>query len=221
MNLEQLKKFNPDYDIKDIYDSAFKTYGKIHSVDVKEAIEFVRDTIISPQEGTCYNPDVEEIKNIKSIKRLSQIVYGYMDVIAGSVSGHNQVLNGIEYHQCSETIIAVTDFVLVVGHIWDLGKNTYNSNLCEIFYVPKGTVVECYSTTLHYTPISISDEGFQTICLLLEGTGDVLPNGSVREGILKKKNKWFIAHRDNYEKVESGDFPGLTGEMIYLFYNFL
>ncbi len=28
---------------------------------------------------------------------------------------------------------------------------------CELFYVPQGTVVELYATTLHYTPITVID----------------------------------------------------------------
>ena len=113
----------------------------------------------------------------------------------------------------SETIIAVTDYILVVGHIWDMQDDTYNSSKCELFYVPKGTIVECYSATLHYTPIAVSKEGFITIYLLLKGTGDILEK---RKKILKKKNKWFIAHQDNLEKIASGDYPGLLGRKIII-----
>ena len=34
--------------------------------------------------------------------------------------------------------------------------------------------------------------------------------------ILKKKNKWFIAHQDNLEKIASGDYPGLLGRKIII-----
>jgi hypothetical protein len=88
-------------------------------------------------------------------------------------------------------------------------ENDYDIEKCELFYVPQGTVVELYATTLHYTPITVIDS-FKTICLLLRGTGDACS----RQGILKKKNKWFIAHKDNIEKVQAGDYPGLKGKMI-------
>lgn len=132
--------------------------------------------------------------------------------MASVVSGHNDVLNGIEYHQGSETIIAATDYVLVVGHLWDMKDQTYDTSLCQFFYVPKGTVVECFGTTLHYTPKCVNAAGFQIVCLLLRGTGELLTNGT--EGILKKKNKWFIAYIENIEKVSVGDYPGLQEEMI-------
>lgn len=33
------------------------------------------------------------------------------------------------------------------------------------------------------------------------------------EGILKKWNKWFLAHPENLEKVRAGNVPGLLGPM--------
>ncbi len=138
-------------------------------------------------------------------------IYGYLNVMAGVVTGKNNVLNGLEYHQCSETIIAVTDYILAIGKRQDMVENDYDIEKCELFYVPQGTVVELYATTLHYTPITVIDS-FKTICLLLKGTGDACQ----RRGILKKKNKWFIAHKDNVEKVQAGDYPGLKGKMIQI-----
>lgn len=212
--LEHLKECNPDYCIKSVHDVAFQTYGKIVDEDVQDAIEYVKTSVRPPKTGNSYQPSVSQLEQLESIQKLSQKVYGGLEVIAGSVVGDNHVFNGIEYHQCSEVIVAVTDFILVVGHLWDMEDNTYDSSKCELFYVPKGTVVECYSTTLHYTPICVRDEGFKTICLLLKGTGDAVE----RDGILKKKNKWFVAHVDNLEKIQTGDYPGLTGKMIKINY---
>lgn len=215
MDLKTLQGLNPHYSMKSIDDESFQTFGKRIDEDVNDVIAYVSTNVHPPKLGTCYQPSVLAIEQFSSIQKISQKVYGYMDVMAGVVSGHNDVLNGVEYHQGSETIIAATDYILVVGHIWDMKGNTYDSQMCEIFYVPKGTIVECYSTTLHYTPICVSDEGFLTICLLLKETGDVLKQ---REGILKKKNKWFIAHLENQEKIKSGDFPGLMGNLIRIKY---
>lgn len=215
MDLAFLQQQNPSYSIKSIDDQSFQTFGKRIDENVNDVIAYVSANVHPPKLGNRYEPSVLAIEQFSSIQKISQKVYGYMDVMAGVVSGHNHVFNGIEYHQGSETIIAVTDYILVVGHIWDMIENTYDSSLCQIFYVPQGSIVECYSTTLHYTPICVSDEGFITICLLLKGTGDALFE---REGILKKKNKWFIAHVSNEEKTKAGDFPGFKGEMITIKY---
>ena len=86
--------------------------------------------------------------------------------MAGVVTGKNKVLNGLEYHQCSETIIAVTDYILALGKRQDMVGNDYDIEKCELFYIPKGTVVELYATTLHYTPITVKNS-FKSICFLL------------------------------------------------------
>ena len=39
--------------------------------------------------------------------------------------------------------------------------------------------------------------------ILPRGTGDALPDGP--KGILKKRNKWFVAHPENTAKVAAGD----------------
>ena len=214
MNLQTLQRLNPDYSIKSIKDKSFQTFGKIIDEDVSDVIAYVSTNVHPPKLGNRYQPSVPAVEQFSSVQKISQKVYGYMEVMAGVVSGHNHVFNGIEYHQGSETIIAVSDYILVVGHLWEMEDKTYDSSLCQIFYVPQGTIVECYSTTLHYTPICVSDEGFKTICMLLRGTGDTI----TRNDILKKKNKWFIAHVQNEEKIQSGDFPGFTGKMIDIKY---
>lgn len=213
MSLEIIQTLNPEYTIKSITDEAFRTYGKVIDNNIDEAIEFCIDFVQAAKQDNFYLPSVLEVEQLSSIIELSHRVYGYLEIIAGIVAGDNVELSGIEYHQGSETIIAVTDYILVVGHIWDMQYDTYNSSKCELFYVPKGTIVECYSATLHYTPIAVSKEGFITICLLLKGTGDILEK---RKNILKKKNKWFIAHQDNLEKIASGDYPGLLGRKIII-----
>lgn len=210
--LEKLQKVNPDLNLKSVHDKSFKSYGNIIEENVEELVSYASNYINPPNIGNIYVASDAKIEAFKIIKDISQKIYGYMEIEAGTVCGYNDQLNGIEYHQGSETIIAVTDFVLIVGHRWDMKGNTYDLSLCEAFYVPSGTIVECYSTTLHYTPCRVNDDAFKTICILPRGTGDQLRDGP--QGILKRKNKWFICHPDNLEKVKSGDYPGCLGEII-------
>lgn len=212
MKLFELRKLNPDVDIKEIQDPSFKKYGQIIDVKMNDIIKAVDHLVQIPVNGNRYVASDEKLESEAKIQALSEQIYGYLPVMAGVVCGRNDVLNGIEYHQCSETIIAVTDYVLVVGSRSDMKNNRYDSSLCELFYVPKGMTVECYASTLHYTPIAVKKSGFKTICLLLKGTGDPLVNGP--KGMLKRKNKWFITHPENFEKVKAGDMVGLSGEMI-------
>ncbi|EAE1273829.1 DUF4867 family protein [Listeria seeligeri] len=215
MDLETINRLNPDYLIKSINDFSFRTYGRIIEENIQDVLVYVTKNFLPLELGNAYSPSLSTVEQFESIQRLSHRVYGHLDVMGGVVTGYNQVLNGIEYHQGSETIIAASDCIMVVGHLWDMKNDTFDSALCECFYIPQGTIVECYSTTLHYTPICVSDAGFTTICLLLNGTGDML---NKKMGILKKRNKWFIAHSENIEKVQAGDFQGLTGKMIKINY---
>lgn len=202
--LEKIQLLKPDYQIQELNEN-FKDYGRVIKQDEQEAINFAQ----TYQNINAYDTSIKELEDISCIQELMKDIYGYLDVMAGVVTGKNDVLNGLEYHQCSETIIAVTDYILAIGKRQDMVGNDYDIEKCELFYVPQGTVVELYATTLHYTPITVIDS-FKTICLLLRGTGDACS----RQGILKKKNKWFIAHKDNIEKVQAGDYPGLKGKMI-------
>lgn len=172
MDLDTLQKLNSQYEIKDIHDLSFQTYGRVIEASCEDAINYVDINAVSPELGTSYQPSVSDLEQMSSIKSLALNVYGGLNLIVGIVVGYNQIHRGMEYHQGSETVIAVTDCVLVLGHVWDMQDDTYQNENSAYFYVPKVTIGECFSTTLHYTPISLSDEGFKNICFLLKGTGD-------------------------------------------------
>ena len=212
--LEKLQQLNPHLSLKSIDDPIFKSYGQIIKEDATQLVSFASNYIQPPESGNMYIASDPTIESFDIIHLLQQNVYGYMEIEAGWVCGDNQELNGIEYHQGSETIIAVTDFILIVGHRWDMENNTYDLSLTESFFVPSGTIVECYSTTLHYTPCRVNDEVFKTICILLKGTGVILEKSN---GILKKKNKWFMTHPRQLVKVKAGDYPGCLGDIVKVY----
>ena len=204
--------------ILSVNSNEFKTYGKVHQFNgFAELEKYTIKQYPIPSQGNFYQGSAADIEEFEIVKQIQKSIYGDLKIQAGPCCGHNQILNGIEYHQGSEVAIMIRDCVMVLGHIWDMEGNYYDSSKCEAFYVPKGTVLETYGTTLHYTPCTQSDEGFYTICILLKDTGTTLENGRV--GILKKKNKWFITHKDNLSKVNEGDFVGLTGDMIKIDYH--
>lgn len=214
--LENLRNKNPEYTIHDIRDASFHPYGIVHEYTMGDLLPLLDEMIQVPSTGNAYQPSVAALEDIELIQRISLDIYGGLAVEAGSCTGNNAVLNGLEYHQGSETILAVKDFVLIVGKRQDMVGNTYNGELCECFYVPAGTVVECFATTLHYTPCKVDDTGFKTVVLLPKGTNE--PMEGLPKGILMRTNKWFIAHVDNTAKIEAGNYPGLTGKMIEIKY---
>ena len=96
--------------------------------------------------------------------------YGGMDIQVGYCNGRNTTYNGFEYHKGSEINIAVTDFMLVLGHTWEIRDNTYRVEDAKVFFVEKGTAIEMYQTTLHLSPCRVTDKGFKYIVILHRGT---------------------------------------------------
>ena len=61
------------------------------------------------------------------------------------------MLNALEYHRSSEANVAVTDIILLLGQQSDITEDfTYDTAQLEAFFIPAGTAVELYATTLHY-----------------------------------------------------------------------
>lgn len=213
MDLKTINKLNSGLNILSVESEEFKKYGKIHYVQGFDELErYTLEHYLTPQVGNLYIASCKDLESFQIVKDVQKQVYGEMEIQAGPCTGHNDVLNGIEYHQGSEVTIMIKDSIMILGHIWDMENHFYNSSNCQVFYVSKGTVLETYGTTLHYTPCAVCKEGFYTICILLKGTGDILKKG--RSEILKKKNKWFITHEENILKVQEGDFVGLKGKML-------
>lgn len=213
MNLQRIRNLNQNLNILTVNDDEFKNYGKLlNNFDFSKLIEYAENNIEIPKSGNRYIASVEEIENFDVIRDIKETIYGTLEIEAGECVGQNSALTGLEYHQGSEVTIAVTDCILIVGKIQDLNENKYDTSKCEIFYLEKGQAVELYGTTLHYTPCKVDENGFMTIVVLLNGTNSLIEKSECE--ILTKKNKWFITHSSQEEKIKAGSYPGLIGDMI-------
>ena len=110
----------------------------------------------------------------------------------------------------SEINIAVTPLVIIVGHLWDVRNNSIDTSTFKAFYVPAGTVLECYATTLHYGPCEVQKDGFGWVVALPKGTNTAL-DGEYEDKLLWAKNKWLISHVENTVLVGEGAISGVTG----------
>ena len=208
--------------VKQVTDTSFRKYGKILTgIDFSE--------IYNVLEGMDYPEDVEYAASFGPLEepefrqKLSNTLYGELSVEIGYCSGHNKMLNALEYHRSSEANVAVTDIILLLGHQSDITEDfTYDTAQLEAFFIPAGTAVELYATTLHYVPIGTkeNDYAFKMGVVLPFGTN--FPLGVTlgaeaekeklpEEKLLFAKNKWLIAHE---ESGEEGAFIGLTGKNI-------
>lgn len=220
--LERLNQKN-DVKILAVTDEAFKTYGRIvKGYDFTEIISYMENKTSIPKNGNCYFPSIQEMEDTDVYRRMKENLYGGMDIEVGYCNGRNTTYNGFEYHKGSEINIAVTDFMLVLGHTWEITDNTYRIEDARVFFVPKGTAVEMYQTTLHLSPCRVTDEGFKDIVVLPRGTNTPLAAEkkiTERENdLLLQTNKWVIAHPEREPLIKQGAYPGLRGENKELYY---
>lgn len=194
--------------ILNVNDSAFRKYGKILKNYIYDEILDVMEKVECPRE-VIYNPSVKELENTSEIKVLSNEIYGGMPIQIGYCNGHNNKLNAVEYHRDSEVNIAATDLILLLGYQPDITDDfTYDNSKIEAFFVPKGTAIEVYATTLHYAPCGVDGNGFKCVVVLPKGTNTDIDFSIPKEGenmLLMARNKWLIAHEDaNIENAVNG-----------------
>ena len=178
-----------------VMEPEFKKYGKvIGGYDLKEILQKMEET-----------PCPDDVV----------YVYGQMPIQIGYCNGHNRKLNALEYHRDSEINIAVSDMVLLLAKEEEVEDDyTLDTSKVKAFFVPAGTMIEVYATTLHYAPCQTSDKGFRCVVVLPEGTNGELShkpeNKSGEEKLLAAVNKWLIGHAEG--GLPEGSFIGLKGE---------
>ena len=206
--LENLKKLNPDIAVHSVYENEFKSFGRILKLNTEEIIK-VAEGFQMP-ENVIYTPSTKEFEELSIAKEINDEIFGTLPTQTGYCYGHSKMLNATEWHTSSEINIAVTDMVLILGHLWDIENDTIDSSMFKAFYVPKGTAIEVYATTLHYCPCQVSDAGFRCVVSLPKHTNTALEK-SLDDKKITAKNKWLIAHVDNEAKIKQGAVAGITG----------
>lgn len=208
--LESLKKLNPEIPFFSVFDDEFNTFGKvIKTLDTKEIIE-VAKTISYPQSGSSYAPVVKEFEELKIANEITNKFFGTLPTQIGYCWGYNNFLNATEWHTSSEVNIAVTPLVLILGHVWDIKDGTIDSSAFKAFYLPQGTAVEVFATSLHFCPCEVGKNGFGAVVCLPKNTNTDL-EVNPENPLIFRKNKWIIAHKDNQTLINRGVVPGITG----------
>ena len=194
--LEHLNQVN-DVPVHSVLDPEFASYGRVVTgYDFSEMIAYMEQNTPIPENGNIYVASVPEMEAL-------------------AVSAEVQ-------KKGSEINVAVTDFMLILGHVWQIEDNTYRFENAKVFFVPKGTAVEMYQTTLHLSPCRVCDAGFKGVVILPRGTNTPLdektPNGDPESKLLLQRNKWVIAHPEREPLIKQGAYPGLLGENKELHY---
>ncbi|GHT67568.1 DUF4867 domain-containing protein [Bacteroidia bacterium] len=217
MELTELIKLNRHLSLKEVSNPSFQVYGKIVTgYDFSGLLDYMERETPIPAEGNIYKTSVPELEQTDIKVRLEKGFYGEMPIQTGYCNGQNSTLNGLEYHLGSEIDVAVTDLVLLLGRLQDVTDGQYPSEQVEAFFVPKGTALQLYETTLHFAPCKVDSNGFKCIVILPRGTNEPLENDNEKYGdkYLFARNKWLLAHPDRKPLMEKGAWPGITGENI-------
>ncbi len=213
--LEQLRKLNPELPFYSVLDPEFRAYGRVIDFDAASLIETCEKAAVMPESGSRYLPDMPELEALPVFADVKHTLRGEGGCQIGCCWGYNTRLNCLEYHRASEHNVAVTDLVLLLGRQQDMEGFDLPAGKIKAFFVPKGTTIEVYATTLHFCPCQVSDEGFRCIVILPRGTNYPLTQEKPKGGdgrLLWAQDKWLIAHPDNKGVVERGAYPGLHGE---------
>ncbi len=206
---KKLKKLNPTVDFYNVTDKQFASFGRIIDIDTAEIIETAKK-IQNPESGSSYLSSVEDFENLSVATEIENEFFGSMPTQVGYCWGHSNFLNATEWHTSSEINIAVTPLVLILGHIWDIENGKINSSSFKAFYLPAGTAVEIYATSLHFCPCEVEKSGFGCVVGLPAGTNtDLTVKNS--DSLLFRKNKWIIAHIENESLLNRGVVAGITG----------
>ncbi len=199
-----------------INDPEFKEYGRvIRGYDCKPLCAAMEQTPCP--EDVIYVASVPELEALPVKEELSAGVYGRMPIQMGYCNGHNRKLNALEYHRDSEINLAVSDMILLLAREQEVEADfTLDTSKVKAFFVPAGTLIEVYATTLHYAPCQTSDSGFRCVVVLPKGTNEALPaKPEVRDGeerLLAAVNKWLIGHEEG--GLPAGSWIGLKGENL-------
>lgn len=202
-------------EIKKITDEAFRKYGRaVQGIDFSELIKVILAETPLP-EGVAYEPSIDALEATGTAKELQKKTYGELPIQVGYCNGHNYKLNAVEYHRSSEINVAATDAILILGMQQDVTDDfKYDTAKMEAFFVPAGTAVEIYGTTLHYAPCSASEDGFKVGIVLPKGTNYPLEDAHAvwEDKLITAKNKWLIAHEEG--GCDEGSFIGLVGKNL-------
>ncbi len=198
-----------------VYSDDFAKYGQVlDGYDFTELCEVMKK-LPQPKDTFVYKASEEALESLKVFGELKNRAFGGMEMQLGYCNGRNDTLNCLEYHKCSELCICACDTILFLGFEGDIKNGKYDTAAAKAFFVPAGTGVELYATTLHYCPCHVKEsDGFLVANGLLKGTNENMPEitrQTAEDKFLAGKNKWLLCHKESNE-FKNGGAEGLLGK---------
>ncbi len=201
--------------IQKVTDESFRKYGRVvQGIDFAPLCQALNDKTPLPDD-VAYEPSVDVLEALPVKDEIQSKCWGELDIQIGYCNGHNVLLNAVEYHRNSEINVAATDAVLILGMQQDITDDfTYDTAKMEAFFVPAGTAVEIYATSLHYAPCGPDNKGFKVGIILPKGTNYPLANAhdGWEDRLITATNKWLIAHPEGGQDPKA--HVGLIGKNL-------
>lgn len=207
--LQKLRENNPDITIRTLDDPRFSKYGLVIEGDHRDLGAYLKRHVAIPGEGNRYTPADDAFKD--TAHDAFRTLFGGVPLQYGYVAGQNTVMNAVEYHKSPEVNIAAHPIVLWLGDVRDIVHDRYHTDWLEAFYIPAGTAIELFSTTLHFAPCKVKPEGFICAVILPKGTNRDLDPDRGSDPLLFKHNKWLLAHPSHERFVSQGAAVRLEG----------
>lgn len=215
--IQKLRLANPGKTIRSVFDPEFATFGRVLKGFDCTALSAAAKQIPLPETGSSYLATEASLEAVPVARAIGEAAYGTLGFEVGYCWGRSSLLNATEWHFCNEINYAVTPFVLILGHLWDLVDGKIDSSKFEIFFVPEGTLIEVFSTTLHFCPCQAQEEGFGCVVILPERTNLPLEK-ETPDPLLFRQNKWIVAHEANEGLQARGVVAGISGENTQIFF---
>jgi hypothetical protein len=203
--------------IHSVIDGRFNKYGQVlKDYKFQEFLQVINKTPM-PENGVIYIASEPALELHPIFDELKNRAFGGMPIQLGYCNGNNTKLNCLEYHRDSEVNIFLFDTILLLGLQSDIVDWKYDISKVEAFFIPAGTGIELFATTLHYAPCTAeAEQGFKVAVCLPKGTNGKRPEMVEKSGedrLLVACNKWLLAHKDS-EEAAQGVHISLYGDNI-------
>lgn len=189
------------------------TVGQVSMTGRQSLIDYFLKETEAPSEGNVYVADIPEIHKMTVAEEIRQAL-PYDEIQYGYCHGNSTKVNALEWHDCEELILAVTDVVLYLGRPDFLeevnGKSSFKTEKLVAVKLSAGEIVRLKPKILHFAPTKITEEPYRTMIVLKQGTN--VPLHGTGKGHLFMTNKWLIAHKDRPDLIAKGAWPGVVGE---------
>lgn len=217
-SLQQMRLKNPGIQIMTTADPEFRHYGRCWTeFTLPEMVAMAGEILPIRPDGVAYVPSVPALEALTSEEEvIRQSVFGGMPMQIGYCSGQNRRMDGMEFHQGSELIVALTDAILLLGTYDTLhekdGNFSMDSGDMKAFFLACGEIVELHGGIMHYAPVQVEAKGFLTLIILPRDTNTALSAKVANvpsDKLLVARNKWLITHPD-----AGYGYRGMTGANI-------